>query len=90
MQVLHGHGERPARTYLADFNDIATFERDHEMTMAKNARESLNLIEAALARIDDGSYGVCESCGQAIGKMRLQAFPRATLCMECKQRQDRR
>jgi DnaK suppressor protein len=67
-----------------------TFERDHEMTMAKNARESLHIIEAALARIDDGSYGVCESCGKPIGKMRLQAFPRATLCMECKQRQERR
>ena len=67
-----------------------TFERDHEMTMAKNARESLHIIEAALARIEDGTYGVCESCGQPIGKMRLQAFPRATLCMECKQRQERR
>jgi len=58
--------------------------------MAKNARESLHIIEAALARIEDGTYGVCESCGQPIGKMRLQAFPRATLCMECKQRQERR
>ena len=67
-----------------------TFERDHEMTMAKNARESLHIIEAALGRIDDGTYGVCESCGNPIGKMRLQAFPRATLCMECKQRQERR
>ena len=67
-----------------------TFERDHEMTMAKNARESLHIIESALARIDDGTYGVCESCGNPIGKMRLQAFPRATLCMECKQRQERR
>ncbi|MDX6368365.1 MAG: hypothetical protein QOK30_3441, partial [Nocardioidaceae bacterium] len=34
--------------------------------------------------------GVCESCGNPVGKMRLQAFPRATLCMECKQRQERR
>lgn len=67
-----------------------TFERDHEMTMARNARENLTLVEAALTRIDKGQYGVCESCGQPIGKMRLQAFPRATLCMECKQRQERR
>jgi DnaK suppressor protein len=67
-----------------------TFERDHEMTMAKNAREQLQLVQSALARIDDGTYGVCESCGNPIGKMRLQAFPRATLCMECKQRQERR
>jgi len=67
-----------------------TFERDHEMSMAKNARDNLVLVKDAIARIDDGTYGVCESCGEPIGKMRLQAFPRATLCMECKQRQERR
>jgi DnaK suppressor protein len=67
-----------------------TFERDHEMSMAKNARLNLELVESALLRIDQGSYGVCESCGQPIGKLRLQAFPRATLCMQCKQRQERR
>jgi RNA polymerase-binding protein DksA len=67
-----------------------TFERDHEMSMAKNARQNLELVNAALTRIDVGSYGVCESCGEPIGKMRLQAFPRATLCMQCKQRQERR
>lgn len=67
-----------------------TFERDHEMTLARNARENLTLVQAALTRIDDRTYGVCESCDQAIGKARLQAFPRATLCMECKQRTERR
>ena len=58
--------------------------------MANNAREMLAQIERALERIDDGTYGVCESCGNPIGKMRLQAFPRATLCMACKQREERR
>ncbi len=67
-----------------------TFERDHEMTLARNANENLVLVQDALTRIDSGTYGVCESCGQAIGKPRLQAFPRATLCLECKQRQERR
>jgi RNA polymerase-binding protein DksA len=67
-----------------------TFERDHEMSMAKNARANLELVQEAVKRIDVGTYGVCESCGNPIGKMRLQAFPRATLCMECKQRQERR
>jgi DnaK suppressor protein len=46
--------------------------------------------EHALARIEAGTYGVCESCGKPIGKARLQAFPRATLCVACKQRQERR
>jgi DnaK suppressor protein len=47
-------------------------------------------VDRALARIDDGTYGVCESCGNPIGKLRLMAFPRATLCMTCKQREERR
>lgn len=67
-----------------------TFERDHEMTLANNARDMVSQIERALARIEDGSYGVCESCGNAIGKGRLQAFPRATLCVSCKEREERR
>ncbi|MEV6284753.1 TraR/DksA C4-type zinc finger protein [Kribbella sp. NPDC051770] len=67
-----------------------TLERDHEMSLANNARDMLDQIERALARIDDGTYGVCESCGKAIGKGRLQAFPRATLCVSCKEREERR
>jgi RNA polymerase-binding protein DksA len=67
-----------------------TFERDHEMSLANNARDMLTQTEHALERIADGTYGVCESCGQPIGKMRLMAFPRATLCLSCKQREERR
>lgn len=67
-----------------------TFERDHEMSLANNAREMLAQTQKALTRIDDGTYGVCERCGEPIGKMRLMAFPRATLCLSCKQREERR
>jgi DnaK suppressor protein len=67
-----------------------TFQREHELALTQNARELLTQIERALARIEDGSYGVCESCGEAIGKARLQAFPRAVLCVSCKQREERR
>ena len=67
-----------------------TFEREHEMSLTNNQRDMLLQAERALAKIADGSYGICESCGNPIGKMRLQAFPRATLCMSCKQRQERR
>ena len=49
-----------------------------------------NGSEAALERLKGGTYGMCESCGNPIGKMRLMAFPRATLCMTCKQREERR
>ena len=67
-----------------------TFQRERELALTQNARELLSLSERALARMDDGTFGVCESCGQPIGKARLQAFPRATLCVTCKQREERR
>jgi DnaK suppressor protein len=66
------------------------FEREHELAITRNTRELLEQTEHALVRIDAGTYGVCESCGKPIGKARLLAFPRATLCVECKQRQERR
>ena len=69
---------------------VKTFERDHEFAMTSNARKLLEQTEKVLARIDAGSYGVCESCGQPIGKARLMAFPRAVLCVTCKQREERR
>ena len=67
-----------------------TYEREQEISVANNTREMLDQSEHALERIDDGSYGICESCGNPIGKLRLQAFPRATLCVTCKQKQERR
>jgi DnaK suppressor protein len=65
-------------------------ERDAEMSLAANQRELLLQTEKALDRLEKGSYGQCEVCGEAIGKNRLMAFPRATLCMTCKQREERR
>lgn len=66
------------------------YEREHELSISNNARALLEQTEHALARIAAGTYGVCETCGKAVGKARLQAFPRATLCVECKQKQERR
>ncbi len=67
-----------------------TFEREHEMSLANNSRDLLAQVERALGRLDAGTYGRCENCGNAIPKPRLQAFPRATLCVSCKQREERR
>ncbi|MGW1077748.1 TraR/DksA family transcriptional regulator [Streptomyces sp. NPDC002537] len=64
--------------------------REHELALAANAGEMLEQTERALERLDAGTYGLCENCGKPIGKARMQAFPRATLCVECKQRQERR
>jgi DnaK suppressor protein len=66
------------------------YEREHELALTYTARELLTQTERALARIEAGTYGSCESCGEPIGKARLQAFPRATLCVTCKQREERR
>ena len=67
-----------------------TFEREHEMSLVYNARDMVLQTERALERIDTKTYGRCEDCGNAIGKARLQVFPRATLCMVCKQKEERR
>lgn len=66
------------------------FERDQEMSLAAGARDLLEQSQLALRLFDLGQYGVCEVCGKPIGKARLQVFPRATMCVSCKQREERR
>jgi len=82
--VGDGAGDDPADA------GTATFEREQEISLANNAREVFEQSARALSRLLDGSYGICESCGSPIGKNRLLAFPRATLCMTCKSKQERR
>ena len=67
-----------------------TFEREHEMSLVINARDMVLQTERALERIEENTYGRCEECGNPIGKARLQVFPRATLCMVCKAKEERR
>ncbi len=74
---------------LADTGAKA-YGREQEMTFLAGARQALYQTEQALARLDGGRYGLCEGCGGEIGKLRLEAFPRATLCKGCKQREERR
>jgi RNA polymerase-binding protein DksA len=68
----------------------ATFEREQELSIVANRRDLIEQMQRAITRIDAGTYGLCESCGKAIPKARLQAFPAATLDVECKQREERR
>ena len=92
--------EREMDALIADAGDGAgddqadagtkTFEREHEMSLVINARDMVLQTERALERIDTKTYGNCEECGAPIGKARLQVFPRATLCMLCKQKEERR
>ena len=67
----------------------ATFDREMASTLEDNSTHVLNEIDAALARIDDGTFGTCSSCGEAIGTERLEALPWATLCIEDKRKQER-
>jgi DnaK suppressor protein len=67
-----------------------TFEREQEITLANNLRERIGQVERALDRLDDGQYGWCEKCGNPIPVERLAAFPSATLCVTCKQLEERR
>lgn len=67
-----------------------TFEREHEMSLVYNARDMVLQTERALERMESKTYGLCEDCQNPIGKARLKVFPRATLCMKCKAKEERR
>jgi len=67
-----------------------TFEREQEITLANNLLERITQVERAIERLGEGHYGYCERCGNAIPVERLAAFPSATLCVHCKQLEERR
>jgi DnaK suppressor protein len=67
----------------------ATFERERMMSLAHNARGLLSEIDRALGRIDAGTYGHCQSCGELIADARLEALPQAEYCLECKRKAER-
>lgn len=66
----------------------ANMERERAQSLSAHARRILDEIDAALRRLDDGTYGTCERCGQKIEVDRLEALPYATLCMACKKREE--
>ncbi|GAA0566934.1 hypothetical protein GCM10010172_58510 [Paractinoplanes ferrugineus] len=67
-----------------------TLEREQEVTLVNNLLERINQVERAIDRLGEGNYGWCERCGNAIPVERLAAFPSATLCVSCKQLEERR
>jgi DnaK suppressor protein len=62
------------------------FERQHAAALLEAARTQVSAVDAALERVAQGRYGVCEVCGQPIGAERLAARPSATTCMRCARR----
>jgi len=75
---------------FADPADRATAESDRSFTLRIRDRERrlIRKIQAALQRIDDGSYGICDDCGEEIGVPRLKARPVTKLCINCKSKQE--
>ncbi|GIE75966.1 hypothetical protein Aph02nite_19160 [Actinoplanes philippinensis] len=67
-----------------------TFEREQEITLANTLLERITQVERAIDRLGSGNYGWCERCGTQIPVERLAAFPSATLCVSCKQLEERR
>ena len=76
---------------LADEMDLASSEYLQSFTFRLRGREKtfLKKIDHALAKIDDGTFGICEDCGEAIHVKRLDARPETTLCIRCKEDQER-
>jgi DnaK suppressor protein len=79
-------------TNVPDPNDRATLEsgRSFELRIRDRERKLLTKIDEAIVRIDEGSYGICEDCGEEIGLKRLEARPVTTLCIDCKTIQETR
>jgi DnaK suppressor protein len=74
-----------------DFADAgtATFDRERDFSIRNNIQDLIDQIDRATARIDAGTYGLCESCGRPIEAARLKALPHASLCLNCKRRDER-
>ena len=75
---------------LPDPSDRATLESDRNFTLRIRDRERKLIlkIKEALGRIEEGTYGICEECGEDISEARLKARPVTTLCIDCKKRQE--
>lgn len=86
---------RQLRAEDSDVSDIAddgsrASEHEQEDLLLGNLRRQLDQLEAALERLQQGKYGVCDVCGQRISAGRLKALPAATTCVSCQQAQERR
>ncbi len=66
-----------------------TFERERDLSLYNNIKDLLDKVEAAMEKIELGTYGICDICKGTIPEERLEALPHATLCIECKQKEEK-
>lgn len=78
--------ERSYSNHLAD-EATTTYQQEANLAVERHLLREIEAVEAALRRIREGTYGVCEACGKPIGRERLEALPTAALCITCKSRQ---
>jgi DnaK suppressor protein len=64
------------------------YEQERNLSIEQNLQQQLAEVERALTKFDEGTYGICDNCGKEIPLERLQAFPQATLCIDCKGRME--
>lgn len=78
--------------YTYHMADVATdtYDREFSLGLASNERQALYELDDALKRIDDGTFGICESCKCLIAKSRLKAVPYARLCVKCQEKKEKR
>jgi len=71
--------------------DVATvtFDRELDYSLEENEGRLLEAIDSALARIDEGTFGICRTCAQPIAEERLEALPWTTQCIDCKRKEER-
>jgi DnaK suppressor protein len=80
--------DQTADNHLAE-TATATLDREIDYTLEENSEHVLEAIDAALKRIEDGTYGTCVNCGKPIAEERLAAIPWATHCIDCKRLEER-
>ena len=90
-ELEHQVGIDVGGSYDEDFADVAgeTFEREKGLAIESSVQALLTQVEEGLARLDEGTYGICENCGRPIHPARLRAIPYAKLCIECKANEER-
>ncbi len=86
-EVIHGPSQMTYGSQAAAASEVFAQQRD--LALRDRATQQLELVDAALARLDDGTYGVCRRCAQAIAPARLEALPWAAHCIACQSTIDR-
>ena len=90
-EALNKNRDEAPTFSITEFADLGSdnYEQDFAIGLLENQEQALREIDAALERIQEGTYGLCESCGCKVPKARLTAIPYARLCVKCQQEEEK-